>query len=309
MNFSPYKRFKSTTKQMYEDPNTIKGNETAPVMGFLKDREMSRGRLWKKMRNFLPNFPTMIRLILETKRSTNSLKKNPKNPKTKTSDSFIDELGYYAKELGVVIGFTKLRRELIFKNEAVLFDNAIVLCLEMDKEKISMAPSGPTEVMIMKSYNDLGIIAGKFATFLRKNGYGAQALHPLGGAVNYPPLVGDSGLGWYGKHGLAIIPEYGPRHRVTAVLTSIENLPVAEENQHKWIEEYCKTCGRCIEKCPVKAIFKEAIVNNDGTKTQIDDELCFEEFSSNYGCTVCVKECMFNRVGYDRLKENFLKKK
>jgi epoxyqueuosine reductase QueG len=37
----------------------------------------------------------------------------------------------------------------------------------------------------------------------------------------------------------------------------------------------------------------------------IDSEACFEEFAENYGCAVCVKVCPFNKVGYDRIHEQY----
>ncbi len=38
------------------------------------------------------------------------------------------------------MGYTEVPREHIFRNRAILFKNAIVLTMEMDKEKIKTAP-------------------------------------------------------------------------------------------------------------------------------------------------------------------------
>jgi len=43
-----------------------------------------------------------------------------------------------------------------------------------------------------------------------------------------------------------ITPKFGPRVRLAAVYTSIQNLPDSKENNHSWIEEYCKICGQDI---------------------------------------------------------------
>ncbi|NHJ86732.1 MAG: hypothetical protein FK734_14810 [Asgard group archaeon] len=306
--FSPQKMLKGTSNELLKDPSSIKGDEDAPIMGFL-DNEMIQGmRIRDRLKGMGPSFRIMPRLFFEMRKAKKSIKKPPKSPATIINDNLLLKLKQYCQELSLVIGFTKLRKELIFRNEAVLYDNAIVLSMEMDYAKMAKAPSAETQTMIIKTYNELGIVANKVASFLRKNGFGAQACHPLGGPVCYPPLIGDAGMGWYGRHGIAIIPEFGPRHRVTAVLTNIENLPIKKTNDHKWIEEYCNTCGRCIQKCPIKAIFDKGIENDNGAITHIDNKLCFKEFSTNYGCSVCVKECMFNTLGYEKIKKIYEKR-
>ncbi|MFW9924895.1 MAG: 4Fe-4S binding protein, partial [Candidatus Thorarchaeota archaeon] len=290
--FSPQKMLKGTSDALLKNPLSVKGEDDAPVMGFL-DNEMIHGiRIRDRMKGMGPSIRIIPRMFLEMRKAKRSIKKNHRNPKTIITEELLLSLKQYCKELGLVIGFTKLRKELIFRNEAVLYDNVIVLSMEMDYNKMDKAPSAETQGMIIKTYNNLGIIANRIASFLRKNGFRAQACHPLGGPICYPPLIGDAGMGWYGRHGIAIIPEFGPRHRVAAVLTSIENLPINNTNEHKWIEEYCTTCGRCIQKCPTKAIYEKCRENDNGTKTHIDNKLCFKEFSTNYGCSVCVKECM-----------------
>lgn len=301
--------FKATPKKMYNDPDAIRGFETAPLMGFLKPRKIDREQFRDRFKTFLPKLLTVTRIFREIKKTTKSLKKNPTNPKTLVDDKFIKNLKEYAGKFNVILGFTKLKRELIFKNEAVFFEDVIVLSMEMSKEIMNKAPSLKTQHMIIETYNQLSIVANKVAKFLRKNGYSAQACHPLGGAVSYPPLAQLAGMGINGRHGLAIVPQFGPRHRLTAVLTNIENLPIPDNNDHMWIEDYCKTCGRCIRKCPVGAIFEKAIINEDGSKTHINDDICFHEFMINYGCSVCVKECMFNRESYKKLKEIVKKRK
>jgi ferredoxin len=297
--------FKATPKEIYNNPNAIKGFDTAPLMGFLKPIKIDRKQFRNRFKTFLPKIFSVARMIREIKKTIRSLKKNPTNPKTIVDDEFIKNFKEFAGKYNVILGFTKLKRELIFKNEAVFFEDVIVLSMEMNKEIMDKAPSLKTQHMIIDTYNKLGIVANKVAKFLRKNGYVAQACHPLGGAISYPPLAQLAGMGLNGRHGLAITPEFGPRHRLTAVLTNIENLPYSDNNDHKWIEDYCKTCGRCIRKCPVGAIYDKAIINEDESKTHINFDLCFSEFLNNYGCSVCVKECMFNRVGYFKLKSNF----
>ncbi|NHJ05389.1 MAG: epoxyqueuosine reductase [Candidatus Heimdallarchaeota archaeon] len=303
------KRVFGSSDHLAKYPDAIKAKETAPEMGFeTKFKEIDNPREMFESRRKMFGVKTFFSLMIEIRKTSKSLKKNPSKPENNVGNNFFTRLEEYAESINLKIGYAKLKREFIFKNHAVLFDNAIVLSMEMDKDKIDMSPSLETGKMVIRTYNELGIRANKIAAFIRKEGFAAEASHPLGGPVGYVPLALQAKMGWIGRHGLLITPDYGPRHRLAAVLTNITNLPFLEENPHKWIEEYCATCGRCIETCPGKAILKTPISKEDGRKTHIILDKCFPIFGKDYGCSVCVKECMFNRVGYTKLKESFDKK-
>ena len=139
---------------------------------------------------------------------------------------------------------------------------------------------------------------------LRQKGYGTQGGHPLGGLVLYPPLAVAAGLGWMGRHGLLITPQFGPRQRIGAIFTSIENLPIAENNPHSWIPGFCDKCGRCIRTCPSKAICENPVIHESKRRTHIIREKCLPVFVTQEGCTVCVKECSFNRRSYDDIRKS-----
>jgi epoxyqueuosine reductase len=263
-------------------------------------------------KNNLMNRSTILPMLSNVRninKSIDSLKKNENKKKVKIDDVFLKNLKEFCMDQGLAsIGFTKLPRHLIFKHKAVLFENAIVLVMEMDKDRIALAPHRKTVKMIMQTYNKLGIAANKITVYLRKNGYAAQASHPLGGIVLYPPLAKDAGLGWLGRHGLLITPEFGPRVRLAAVFTNIVNLPDHSNNAHSWIKDYCATCGICIKKCPPSAIKEQAIQQKNGLITHIDGEICFPYFAQNYGCTICVKVCPFSTLSYDKLHKTTIKK-
>ncbi|MHA2363986.1 MAG: 4Fe-4S dicluster domain-containing protein [Candidatus Hodarchaeales archaeon] len=240
------------------------------------------------------------------KRSLTSFDHNSTALNKMISENLLQEFESFAKSLGVSsIGYTKLPKNLIFKNKAVLHDNAIVLSMEMDKEKIEQAPSSKTAVMIMKTYDDLGKASNQLSKFLRNNNFSAHAGHPLGGLVLYPPLAELAGIGYRGKHGLMITPEHGPRVRLTAIYTSIENLPFAEKNSHEWIQHFCEKCIRCIRKCPGFAIYDDPIRNSNGLLTHIKNDQCFPVFLEYHGCSICVKECPFSRVEFHKLERQF----
>ncbi|MBY8997225.1 MAG: epoxyqueuosine reductase [Candidatus Thorarchaeota archaeon] len=257
-----------------------------------------------EMRHMFP-IRRLLSVIKNIHLSVDSISNNPLNPSTNASTDFLEELKEFAQSHGVgVIEFVKLPQDLIFHEFGALYDNAIILAMEMSKEKIDKAASQETMNMVFGTYDDLGKAANRIAEFLREHGYAAQADHPLGGLVLFPPLAQKAGIGWVGKHGLLITPKYGPRVRLAAVYTGIENLPFADSNDHGWIDEYCKICGLCIKQCPPQAILKGNVTHDTGRITNIKQQDCFEYFAQFYGCSICVKACPFSKAGdtYERLK-------
>ncbi|MGY5873526.1 MAG: reductive dehalogenase domain-containing protein [Candidatus Thorarchaeota archaeon] len=256
----------------------------------------------------MPNtFPLrrMLSIMKNINLSVDSIDENPPNPITSSSREFLDDLKEFARSQGVdPLEFVKLPRDLIFQHMGVIYDNAIILAMEMSQEKIDMAPSQETMDMVFGTYDSLGIAANKIAEFLRNQGYAAQGDHPLGGLVLFPPLAQKAGIGWVSKAGVLITPQYGPRVRLAAVYTSIEDLPFAEKNEHSWIADYCASCGLCIRACPPRAILTESVKQDTGQVTNIKQQECFEFFLQNYGCSICIKVCPFSKPGdtYERLK-------
>jgi len=69
------------------------------------------------------------------------------------------------------------------------------------------------------------------------------------GVFQHKTAARMSGLGWIGKNGLLITPEYGPRVRLGTVVTNMA-LPV----ENKILERDCKDCDLCKKMCPAMAI-------------------------------------------------------
>lgn len=251
----------------------------------------------------LTSLPQILKCLHEMKKSYKSITKNPKEYKTVIDESTLKELQEYIKGLNIDdIGYTTVVPDMIFKDRVILHKNAIVLIMEMKKEKIDTSPSAISQNEIMRTYYELGRVANKICDFLRSRGFSAQGGPALGGDVSYPPLAESAGLGAMGKHGLLIHPKFGPSLRIGAVYTSIENLPKKEDNEHLWLRSFCSSCKRCAKKCPVQAIYNEDIVNHDGSLTSIDYRLCATPFARQHGCTLCVKNCIFFKGDYDKLR-------
>ena len=208
-----------------------------------------------------------------------------------------------AKNLGIdLIGFAPIDESLIFKEDhvggiEVLYQNAVVLGMEMDYNAIETAPEPPAGVESLNIYAELGEATNKLTSFVRSKGYRAIACHPLGGPILYPAMAVKAGLGKIGKQGLLITKKFGPRQRLSIIAVNIDNLP---ENPREdfVIDKYCKKCKRCVNLCPVDAIYDEPIINENGTITRIDGEKCIQYFYETTGCSVCIKECPFHKIGY-----------
>ena len=306
-----FNRILKQEKKLTSIKGAILGNKHSP-----ERFEIILESVKTKVENYTLSPPksTIRSIISNINRSLTSIEDNPPSPKVFIDKDTLSHFETLAKTLGIVsIGFVKLPRHLVFKDRAVLHDNAIVLTLEMDKDLMELAPSKKTHSMIMKTYDSLGIVSNELTSFLRKEGFSAQAGHPLNGLTLYPPLAEKAGLGWHGAHGLIITPEFGPRIRLAAIYTNIQNLPFFDEknNPHRWIEDFCKRCNRCIRKCPSWAIFEtdQTIQQESGRITHIDNAKCFPVFLEYYGCSICVKECTFNRLSYSTIKKGYDKKK
>jgi ferredoxin len=252
--------------------------------------------------------PTMLQCLAGIKESLRTLDENPAEPKTEASQELIKALEVEAFSLGAAsIGYTKLPRRWVFQDKAVMYENAIVVSMEMDAEGINSAPSVACMRTVMETYRDLGRINNKLAIFLREKGIGVHAGHPLNGLALYPPLAQMAGLGWMGLNGLIITPEFGPRVRLAAVFTSIQNLPEPEPNQHSWVKDFCETCRICHRKCPPEAFYDKPVEHDDGRVTYVKNELCFPYFNKFHGCSVCVKVCPFNHQPYEKIKAGFVR--
>ena len=294
----------SQEDQIAEMPGAHRWTEDSPVRFEIMKEGIKRGTGG-------PGGTRSLRImgptVLGMRESLRSLGQNPDKPKTEAPSDLLASLETYLRSLGASsVGYTQVPERWIFRDKAILHTNAIVLTMEMDKVRIETAPSQDGLEAVVEIYRDLGRIANKGADYLRKRGYSAHAGHPLMGLALYPPLAQLAGLGWMGANGMIVTPEHGPRVRLAAIYTSIENLPFGTENEHQWVEEYCAACQICIRKCPVEAILPEPERHENGQITYVVNERCFPYFSDYYGCSVCIAVCPFSRSGYERVKKQFV---
>ena len=259
-----------------------------------------KGSSSDKIKRIIPKvFKTVRKAIAGYKKELAEL---PKEIQTVPKEFWM-EIEEKAAILGIdLIGYAPIDDKLMFEEDhiggiEVLYQNAIVLGMEMDYDAIDTAPDPPAGVESMNIYAELGEATNKLTNFIRSKGYRAIACHPLGGPILYPAMAVKAGLGQIGTQGLLITKKFGPRQRLSLIAVNISPLPEKIEVKFE-IEAYCQKCKRCALMCPVNAIYDEPIVNENGTVTRNDGEKCIQYFYETTGCSVCIKECPFHKIGY-----------
>ena len=225
-----------------------------------------------------------------------------------------DLVTYAWNKWQLVVGFTELPRQLVFKGKATLFPYALVFIQEMDKDQIDYAPSLEAGAEVQRVYMSLGLAVNDIACYLReKYQIKCQSNHPLGGLVNTSPLAGKAGMGWQGHDGMLITPHFGQRNRIAPIFIENKLFEFTDNKDHQWVEEFCKTCKKCMRKCPTGAIYEEKQITLENipgireTRTCIDRIKCFPQFMKTLGCSICIQTCPFSqgKDAYRRIKTTF----
>jgi epoxyqueuosine reductase QueG len=247
--------------------------------------------------------PKMFKGIQKARRDyKEEIKELPQEIKAAPKELW-DEIVQKADSLGIdLIGFAPIDENLIFQQDYVggielLYENGIVLGMEMDYDAINTAPNPPAGLESLRIYAELGEATNKLADFIRSKGYRVIACHPLGGPILYPAMAVKANLGKIGSQGLLITKKFGPRQRLSLISINAGPLPEIKHEELD-ITKFCEKCKRCISFCPVNAILDKPVVNENGTVTRIDSEKCFEYFYETTGCSVCIEKCPFHKVGY-----------
>ena len=179
--------------------------------------------------------------------------------------------------------------------------HVVVIVNEMDHQTIQTVPSALSGAATGQGYSRDIIAVLSVTQYIRNLGY--RAVASLNDTALSIPLAIQAGLGQYGRHGLLITPEFGPRVRIAKIFTDLAIDP--DQPIDFGVTETCNHCRRCSDGCPVKAIPDDApkFETHDGIshlkgvkKWTINARQCFT-FWANQGtdCSICIRVCPYNK--------------
>ncbi len=179
-------------------------------------------------------------------------------------------------------------------------ENVIVIAQSMDRGLLRTAPSALSGAATGATYSRDTIVLLAIAQYITNLGY--RAVASMNDSALVIPLAIKAGLGEYGRHGLLITREFGPRVRLGKVFT---DMPLAHDRPIRFgVQETCDICRACTEGCPAKAIDggePSTVVHNRSNiqgirKWTTDAEKCFRFWANqNTDCSICVRVCPYNR--------------
>ena len=128
--------------------------------------------------------------------------------------------------------------------------SVIVVVHEMDHDLLKTVPSALSGTATGVGYSKDAVTLLALAQYIRNLGYRAYA--SMNDTAASIPYAIKAGLGEYGRHGLLITEELGPRLRIGKVFT---DLPLGHDRPKRFgVKEFCNTCRRCSAECPPQAI-------------------------------------------------------
>ncbi len=178
--------------------------------------------------------------------------------------------------------------------------HVIVVVMPMDRDLLATVPSALSGAATGLGYSHDTATLLSLTQYIRNLGYDAVA--SANDSALAVPLAIKAGLGEYGRLGLLITPEFGPRLRLGKIFT---NLPLAHDAPKGFgVKAFCDICQACSAGCPVKAIpdgppgppppgpsYIKGVV-----KWTVDAEKCFGYWAQqNTDCSICIRVCPYNR--------------
>ena len=217
---------------------------------------------------------------------------NPHHPDNLISNDFLQEFADIAIASRFVgLSFSKLSED--FKKEwDIDWDNIIILKYLMSEDILMMEPSDEKCKLMDEEFQEFGAKTFALADILRENGFKADLINPLDDRVSLRAIAMQSNDAVITRSNMCMFKE-GLNLGFFMIQTSIENLPFKTENELKWVEDYCSTCGVCIDRCPEKAF------DENGKFLR---KLCT---AHREGCSRCINFCPFYKRGYEKVKKRY----
>jgi epoxyqueuosine reductase QueG len=166
---------------------------------------------------------------------------------------------------------------------------------------------------VVRNLNEdtLSILAGlqkKTVRFLRERGHRFLCIPPasdrltgtfvskLYHMVTHKMAATSAGIGWIGKNGLLISPEYGPRLSLATVLT---DAPLEPDTPFDAC--MCGECSMCVEHCPSEALHGEEWSRERPFPLLLDTGRCRghkkmrRTSAGKPNCGLCITICPYGR--------------
>ena len=220
---------------------------------------------------------------------------NPIDPLDSVSDDFLNNLEQFILDKSFVgVSYSKLSLEFR-KRWGIDWDNILILKYLMSEEILKMKPSREKTKLEDEEFQEFGRKTFEIVDFLRKNNFNADLIHPLDDTISLRAIAMQSNDCIITRSNMCMFKE-GLNLGFFMIKTSIENLPFKKENEMLWVEDFCSTCGVCIDRCP-----ENAFDENEKVKRKV----CT---AHKEGCSKCVLLCPFFKRGYDKVKKRYDKK-
>ena len=181
------------------------------------------------------------------------------------------------------------------------YQYAVVMGFAEEYNMLKYFPSYIADAATSMGYSRMAIANAYLAEFLRGMGFKAIDCTTNDVALSIPMAM-QAGFGELGRNGLLITPEFGPRIRVSKVIT---NVPLIADGPIEFgVTEFCNVCKKCAAQCPSQAIiFGDRITEPHNVsnaagelKWPINAEKCRMYWGKmNKPCTNCVSVCPFNK--------------
>jgi epoxyqueuosine reductase len=220
------------------------------------------------------------------KRERNSTTEMNTKNSTKNIKSLIYNLGIdivgiadLSKLINMPVGLKINLKELFDK-----YPYAIVLGAQY--RKVSKSASGDETALYLEK------IAYDVMGYLERKKMRCLVIHPEDeydpenrmGLLSLKILAKEAGIGWQGRSLLIVSPEYGPIHRLIAILTNMKLKP------DKPINNLCNDCTVCIDKCPKVSLKLCQFENHPESRRDVLD---IKSCLGDNGCMVCILKCPY----------------
>ena len=181
------------------------------------------------------------------------------------------------------------------------YQYAVVMGFEEEYDMIKFFPSYIDNAAASMGYTRMAFTNLLLSTYIRNLGFKAIDCTTNAVALNIPMAM-QAGLGELGRNGLLITPEFGPRLRISKVITDLAL--IADTPIEFGVTEFCRACKKCAEMCPSQAIMHgerttepNNVSNARGVlKWPINAEKCRMYWARmGKSCTICIASCPYNK--------------